>query len=141
MFDIGFNEMFVVGVVVLVITGPKEIPKVLKTTAKIIRKVRSVKSDIQTKVDNFVDMNDDYSKDLKQAVDLPHMKKLKSNLQDQLATNFNPIKEQLNHVNQLEESIKNTSNNIKLDTKKTNENNQNDTQVKEMSNKHNDQES
>jgi sec-independent protein translocase protein TatB len=42
MFDIGWSEMVVVGVVALVVIGPKELPAALRTAGRMLGKARSI---------------------------------------------------------------------------------------------------
>jgi sec-independent protein translocase protein TatB len=47
MFDIGASELLVVGVVALVVIGPKELPGVLRTVGKTIGNVRKMAGEFQ----------------------------------------------------------------------------------------------
>ncbi|HVT55306.1 MAG TPA: Sec-independent protein translocase protein TatB, partial [Xanthobacteraceae bacterium] len=47
MFDIGWSELLVIGVVALVVIGPKELPGVVRTIAQNIGKLRRLASDFQ----------------------------------------------------------------------------------------------
>lgn len=47
MFDIGWSELLVIGVVALVVIGPKELPGVVRTLAQNIAKLRRMASDFQ----------------------------------------------------------------------------------------------
>jgi sec-independent protein translocase protein TatB len=55
MFDIGFSELFVIGVVALVVIGPERLPKVARTMGHLFgrlqRYVTQVKSDINREMD------------------------------------------------------------------------------------------
>ena len=55
MFDIGFSELFVIGVVALVVIGPERLPKVARTVGvlfgRLQRYVSQVKSDISREMD------------------------------------------------------------------------------------------
>lgn len=55
MFDIGFSELFVIGVVALVVIGPERLPKVARTLGHLFgrlqRYVSQVKSDISREMD------------------------------------------------------------------------------------------
>jgi sec-independent protein translocase protein TatB len=55
MFDIGFSELFVIGVVALVVIGPERLPKVARTAGHLFgrlqRYVSQVKSDISREMD------------------------------------------------------------------------------------------
>jgi len=54
MFDIGWQELFIVAVLTVVVVGPKELPRVLRTVTMYIRKIRSITSDFQRGVDDIV---------------------------------------------------------------------------------------
>ena len=47
MFDIGWSELLVIGIVALVVIGPKELPGVVRTVAQNIGKLRRLASDFQ----------------------------------------------------------------------------------------------
>jgi len=47
MFDIGWSELLVIGVVALVVIGPKDLPKVLRGLGSIMSKVRSLAAEFQ----------------------------------------------------------------------------------------------
>ncbi len=55
MFDIGFSELLVIGVVALLVIGPERLPKVARTAGALFgrfqRYVAGVKSDIQREMD------------------------------------------------------------------------------------------
>jgi len=47
MFDIGWSELLVIGIVALVVIGPKELPGVVRAVAQNIGKLRRLASDFQ----------------------------------------------------------------------------------------------
>lgn len=47
MFDIGWTEMLVIAVVMIVVVGPKDLPKMLRTFGKMTAKMRGMASDFQ----------------------------------------------------------------------------------------------
>jgi sec-independent protein translocase protein TatB len=53
MFDIGWSELAVIAVVALVVIGPKDLPKVLRTAGYWMRKVRSIASEFQTSIEQM----------------------------------------------------------------------------------------
>ena len=61
MLDIGWSEIAVIVVVALIVIGPKDLPKVLKTVGIWIRKARMLTRDFQNSVDEMIreaDMED-----------------------------------------------------------------------------------
>src|SRR5581483_5003152 len=47
MFDIGWGELVVIGVIALIVIGPKELPVVLRTVGRYMGKVRRMASEFQ----------------------------------------------------------------------------------------------
>lgn len=54
MFDIGWTELLVIGVVALLVIGPKDLPIVLKTVGAWVRKARTMAREFQAGVDDLI---------------------------------------------------------------------------------------
>lgn len=54
MFDIGWQELFVVAVLALIVIGPKDLPRALKTVTGVIRKMKGMARDFQGGLDDIV---------------------------------------------------------------------------------------
>ncbi len=50
MFDIGWPELFLIGVVALIVIGPKDLPQVMRSVALFVRKARSLSQEFQSGV-------------------------------------------------------------------------------------------
>lgn len=57
MFGLGFGEMVLLGIVLLVVVGPKELPKLLKSLGKGINKLKSMSQDLrdQSGIDDILE--------------------------------------------------------------------------------------
>ena len=53
MFDIGWQELFVVAVLALIVVGPKDLPRALKTVMRGIKKIRELANEFQSGVDEM----------------------------------------------------------------------------------------
>ena len=61
MFDIGWQELFIVVVVGIIVIGPKELPRAARAIAGFVRKARMMAHEFQDGVDDMIqqaDMND-----------------------------------------------------------------------------------
>src|SRR3954465_15679151 len=67
MFDIGWGELLVIGIVALVVIGPKELPGVLRTLGQGMAKVRRMASEFQSQFQEA--MREAEMADLKKQVD------------------------------------------------------------------------
>ncbi len=54
MFDIGWSEMAVIALVALIVIGPKDLPKVMRSAAHWARKARSLAREFQSGVDDMI---------------------------------------------------------------------------------------
>ena len=54
MFDIGWSEFVVIGVVALIVIGPKDLPRVLRTAGTWVRKARAIAHEFQGSIEQMV---------------------------------------------------------------------------------------
>ncbi len=54
MFDIGWQELFILAVLAIIVIGPKDLPKAIRTITKGIRKARSMARDLQDGMDDVI---------------------------------------------------------------------------------------
>ena len=102
MFDIGWQELFLIAVVTILVVGPRELPRVLRTVVAALRKVRGLANDFQRGMDELAreaDL-DDIRKDLEKSADLD----LESELKDEI----DPTGEITNSMRQLENEMEST---------------------------------
>jgi sec-independent protein translocase protein TatB len=82
MFDIGWGELVVIGIVALIAIGPKELPTVLRTLGQYMGKVRRMAAEFQGQFQEA--MREAEMADIKK-----HAEDLKSSVSD--LTNFDPM--------------------------------------------------
>ena len=102
MFDIGWQELFLIAVVTILVVGPRELPRVLRTVVAALRKVRGLANDFQRGMDELAreaDL-DDIRKDLEKSADLD----LESKLKDEI----DPTGEITNSMRQIENEMEST---------------------------------
>ena len=61
MFDIGWQELFIVSILALIVVGPKDLPRALRNVMGLVRKARMMVRDFQDGIDDVVreaDLND-----------------------------------------------------------------------------------
>jgi sec-independent protein translocase protein TatB len=67
MFDISWTEFLLIGIVALIVIGPKELPAVMRTLGQYTRKIRSMAADFQNQFQEA--MREAEMADLKKQVD------------------------------------------------------------------------
>ncbi len=58
MFDIGWSELALIGIVAVIVIGPKDMPKVMRQVGKFTRAARKTMRDFQSQVDDIVQAED-----------------------------------------------------------------------------------
>ena len=102
MFDIGWQELFIVAVITILVVGPKELPRVLKTVVAGVRKVRGLANDFQRGIDELARETelDDIRKDLEKAADI--------DLERELEETVDPTGGLTNTMHELESELEST---------------------------------
>ena len=54
MFDIGWQELFILAVLAIIVIGPKDLPRTIKTVTGWLRKARSMARELQSGIDDVV---------------------------------------------------------------------------------------
>ncbi len=73
MFDIGFSELVVIGIVALVVIGPEKLPRVARTVGHLLGRLQRYVSDVKS--------------DINREMELEDLKKVRDSLQE-TATSF-----------------------------------------------------
>ena len=100
MFDISWSEFLLIGVVALVVIGPKELPTVMRTLGQWTRKVRSMASEFQNQFHEA--MREAEMTDLKKQVD-----DMARDVKDSV-TGLDPLKDVRADVTGIGEDVKRT---------------------------------
>lgn len=68
MFDVGFSEIFVIGIVALIVLGPERLPKVARTAGHLLGRLQRYVSDVKA--------------DINREIQLEELKKLQAEVSD-----------------------------------------------------------
>jgi sec-independent protein translocase protein TatB len=97
--DIGWQELFLIALVTIIVVGPKEIPRVLRTVSLWAQKIRGMARDFQSGIDDLAreaDL-DDFRKELTEAKDFD----IGRNVEDMI----DPTGEYAKSIQDIEESV------------------------------------
>lgn len=72
MFDVGFSELLVIGLVALVVIGPEKLPKVARTVGVLLGKAQRYVNDVKS--------------DINREVELEELRKLQNDMQNAAQT-------------------------------------------------------
>ena len=91
MFDIGWQELFIVAVLTVIVIGPKDLPRTLRAVVGLVRKGRTVAREFQDGVDDMVREAD--LDDIKKQLDTPEDFELGKAFEDPLDLEADVAKE------------------------------------------------
>ncbi len=111
MFDIGWQELFLIGLITILVVGPREIPRVLRTVVAAVRKVRGLANDFQRGIDELARETelDEISRDLEKGATL--------DLERELEETIDPKSEMSEAVKELQAEFKETGEEIEEQSK------------------------
>jgi len=84
MFDIGVSELFVIGVVALIVIGPERLPRVAKTVGLLFGRMQRYVSDVKA--------------DISREIELDELRQLKSTMQDAARSFEESVSTQVNFI-------------------------------------------
>ena len=115
MFDFGWQEFLLVAFVLVLVVGPKDLPKVLRAFTKFTSQARQ--------------MSSEFSRSLQEMADDEELKDVKKVLQDAKSGDFDEISEMLD--DSVTEDIKSVSKELETDLKQVYDKTKDATSVKE----------
>lgn len=101
MLDIGWVELSIIALITILVVGPKEIPRVLRTVTQVMRKVRGMASEFQSGIDDLAREAelDDLKKDIE--------KTASKDFASELENTIDPTGEVKESVSGIETTLKN----------------------------------
>ena len=111
MFDIGWQELFLIGLITILVVGPREIPRVLRTVVAAVRKVRGLANDFQRGIDELARETelDEIRRDIEKGATL--------DLERELEETIDPKGEMSEAVKELQAEFKETGEEIEEQSK------------------------
>ena len=58
MFDLGWQELFVIGTVTLIVVGPKDLPKLLNKAGKILGKIKQISREFYDQINETAEIEE-----------------------------------------------------------------------------------
>ena len=135
MFDFGWQEFLVIAFVLVLVVGPKDLPKVLKTVTKYVRNMRQMASEFHRGIEKMADEAD--LKDVKQNFNDIKNKNFDKTIQSHLDPENEVTKalqqakksaDLANEKKSVEDTLKNIAKENTEDSKNNNEKNKKKTQ-------------
>ena len=116
MLDIGFPEFLLISFVLLIVVGPKDLPKVLRSITSFVRKIKSMATQFHSGIDDLA--NEAEISDLKKEVSkIDNKSILNSQLNDlkdlKKDANIKSLKDDVNEIKNIEKNNFNKKSKLK----------------------------
>ena len=122
MFSFGWGEIFLVGIIVVIVIGPKDLPKFIKQIGLLTKNIKKISADFKSSINEIAEESDikDIAKSVKEVKKIKDGINIKKNFQKEL----NIVEETLNDVdkkisddeaNLVEENVTDVESNISND--------------------------
>ena len=117
MFDIGWQEIFIIGILALIVVGPKDLPQTVRTISQWIRKARAMASELQGGVNEMIREAelDDIKKQITDVKSIDLQSELEKNIDPSgeiangLGLNKDPIDDEAEGLEQEQQDTSSTS--------------------------------
>lgn len=100
MLDIGWTELLIIALVTIIVVGPKELPRVLRTVTQVVRKLRAMASEFQSGIDDLA--REAELDDLKKSIE----KAASTDIAGELENQIDPTGEVTRSMQEIETSLK-----------------------------------
>ena len=119
MFSFGWGEIFLIGIIVVVVIGPKDLPKFIKQIGLLAKNIRKISSDFKSSINEIAEETEikDLAKSVKEVKKIKDGINIKKNFQNELNLVEETVKDVKKNIsddesNLVEETIKDTENKI-----------------------------
>jgi len=119
MFSFGWGEIFLIGIIVVVVIGPKDLPKFIKQIGLLAKNIRKISSDFKSSINEIEEETEikDLAKSVKEVKKIKDGINIKKNFQKELNIVEETVKDVKKNIsddesNLVEETIKDTENKI-----------------------------
>ena len=119
MFSFGWGEIFLIGIIVVVVIGPKDLPKFIKQIGLLAKNIRKISSDFKSSINEIAEETEikDLAKSVKEVKKIKDGINIKKNFQNELNIVEETVKDVKKNIsddesNLVEETIKDTENKI-----------------------------
>jgi sec-independent protein translocase protein TatB len=102
MFDVGFSELMLIGLVALIVIGPERLPKVARTIGHLVGRAQRYVSDVKTDIQREMDLSD--LNDLKNQMQ-DAAQSVKSSMQEATESLRKPLDEAQQALNEASASV------------------------------------
>lgn len=104
MFTFGWGEIFLIGIIVVVVIGPKDLPKFIKQIGFLLKNIRKISSDFKSSINEIAEETEikDLANSVKEVKKIKDGINIKKNFQNEIKTVKETVKLAENEISDFE---------------------------------------
>ena len=104
MFSFGWGEIFLIGMIVVVVIGPKDLPKFIKQIGLLAKNIRKISSDFKSSISEIAEETEikDLANSVKEVKKIKDGINIKKNFQNEIKTVKETVKMAENEISDIE---------------------------------------
>ena len=104
MFSFGWGEIFLIGIIVVVVIGPKDLPKFIKQIGLLVKNIRKISSDFKSSINEIAEETEikDLAKSVKEDKKIKDGINIKKNFENEINTVKETVKITQNEISKIE---------------------------------------
>ena len=104
MFSFGWSEIFLLGVIIVIVIGPKDLPKFIKQVGFLLKNIRKISSDFKSSINEIAEESEikELAKSVNEVKKIKDGINIKKNFQNEIKTVKETVKMAENEISDVE---------------------------------------
>ena len=106
MFSFGWAEIFLVGIIIIIVIGPKDLPKFIKQISLLVKNIRKISSDFKSSLNEITEDPEikELAKSVKEVKKIKDGINIKKNFENEIKTVKDTVKLTENEISDIEKN-------------------------------------
>ena len=106
MFSFGWAEIFLVGIIIIIVIGPKDLPKFIKQISLLTKNIRKISSDFKSSLNEITEDSEikELAKSVKEVKKIKDGINIKKNFENEIKTVEDTVKLTKNEISDIEKN-------------------------------------
>ena len=107
MFTFGWAEIFLVGIIIIIVIGPKDLPKFIKQISLLVKNIRKISSDFKSSLNEITEESEikELAKSVKEVKKIKDGINIKKNFENEIKTVKETVNIAKNEISEIENGI------------------------------------
>ncbi len=105
MFSFGWSEIFLLGVIIVIVIGPKDLPKFIKQVGFLLKNIRKISSDFKSSINELAEESEikEFAKSVNEVKKIKDGINIKKNFENEIKTVKDTVKLTEDNISNIKE--------------------------------------